>query len=435
MTTSEGDREARRRARLEAQRRARRRTKVRRSPVAALVLGIVVVAAIAAVAIGLLRRDDDEPDEPTFAKATRTGATVVEGAGPVTIGRTPPSYRVVYRLEEFTGPDAVVSTDKVWVRRPFESRLETWSGPPPGKERLSLQVGAFAARRNESTGSPKPVVIGVPPATAPSDVRLEPALQPALDAGLLERREVRKVLDRACQVYRSGSLLNASQLTAPTADEYAESCVDDAGVVLEELLVLDGRIVSRRIATEVEESTNPVVIPSSLFSTGARTLEVKDGGGLVRRMGPGLPPGDFLLIDPASIPAGFEWLGRYNVIPSQPENFSDPSRAGARETSFADVYVRGPDFVVVDQGGTLQGAPPFTVDEASPKVPMGAFGDAEVRLGGGGVEVRAIRPSGQFIRVRGTLPPADLAAVGAALRPTVGDGAMEFFEEPSGPTS
>ena len=387
--------------------------------------GVAAVVGVGAFVVATTSGDDGAEGERR-AKATRTGSTVVRGGERVQIERTPASYRVVYRLEEFTGPKAAFSTDKVWVHRPFESRLETWSGAPPGKEKLSTQVGAFAIRRNESKGA-EAVVIGVPPSSAPSDVRLAPVLTDGEAQGLLEPREVRRVLSRDCQVYRSGQLLSASRLTEPTPDEYTDTCVDAAGIVLEELLVLEDEIVSRRIATAVEEDPS---LDDDLFVTGARTLEVKDGGGLVRRMGEGLPQGEFLLVDAASIPAGFERLGRYNVIPSQPENFTDPTREGARETSFADVYVRGADFVVVDQGGTLGGADPFTEDPDSPRIDLGPYGPAELRLSALGIELRAKRSGGRFVRLRGTLDPRELSRIGATLTPTEGTGPLEFFEEP-----
>jgi hypothetical protein len=392
-----------------------------------LVLGALVLAAAGGVAWAVLR--SDRPDEPERgASITRDGSEEVPGeAGRLELERTPASYRIVYRLEERTAGDVALSTDKVWVRRPFESRLETWRGAPSGDEKVTTQIGRFALRRNESATA-EAVVIGVPPSSAPSDVRLLPVLADAEAAGLLERREVRIVLDRPCQVFRSGQLLSASRLTKATAGEYADSCIDAAGLVLEEVLVLDGAIVSRRIATTVEEDP---ALEDALFETGARTIDVREGGGLVRRMGEGLPPGEFLLYDPASIPAGFERLGRFNVIPSQPENFTDPSRAGLQETSFADVFVRGADFLVIDQGGTLQGADPFTEDPDAPRIDLGPFGSGELPLSTLGAEVRVRRSGGRFLRLRGTLDARAMAAVAARLTPTEGTGPLEFLEEPS----
>lgn len=424
MTT----RDERRRARIEEQRRGRRKQRRAKRKVSPVLVagGVVLVGAVGFGGVQLLG-GDDQPAEPKRAVATRKGSDEVPGEqGRIALVRTPESYRVVYRLEEFTGPEVAFSTDKVWVRRPFQSRLETWRGAPPGNKLLSTQVGAFARRRNESAGA-EAVVLGVPPSSAPSDVRLLPVLADAEKGGFLEPREVRVVLDRPCQVYRSGQLLSASALTKPQEGEYTDTCIDAAGIVLEELLVLEGVVLSRRIAVEVEEDPT---FDEDRFVTGARTLEPADGGGLVRRMTETLPPGEFFVFDPAAIPAGFERLGRFNVIPSQPENFNDPLRAGSRETSFADVFVRGADFLVIDQGGTLQGADPFVEDPVSPRLDVGVHGSAEVRLSTLGVELRVKRSGGRFLRLRGTLSPEELGRIGASLRTVEGAGPAEFLEEP-----
>ena len=395
------------------------------------------MAVAGALALGVgglgywaLAGDGDGGDGDTAgserAAVTRTGSKEVEGAAPVEIERTPAAYRIVYRLEEHGGREVALSTDKVWVRRPFDSRLETWRGAPPGRTRLSTETGSFARRRFEST-SADPSVFGVPPSVAPADVRVLPALVDAEAHGFVERREVREVLGRRCQVLRTGDVLGASVLRKPTAEDHSESCVDAAGLVLEDLLVVGGEVLSRRLAVEVEEDPT---LADDLFRTGARTLEVRDGGGLVRRMGEGLPQGEFFLLDPSAVPAGFERTGRFNVIPSQPENFNDPLRESARETSFADVYVRGADFFVVDQGGTLGGVDPFVEDPAALRTDLGAVGSGEVRLGALGVEVRAKRRGGRFVRLRGTLPVQELSRIGAALRAVEGTGPLEFFEEP-----
>lgn len=421
-------RDERRRLRLEEQRRGRRRKRRAPRKRVPIVAGATVLVALGGALTYSLLRDETPPAAQPRAKVSRAGSIVVPDAPPVALGETLSSYRIVYRLEEYAGPKVAVSTDKVWVRRPFESRLETWSGPPPGTKRLSSQVAQFASRRNVAGEGAEAVVIGVPPSAAPSDIRLSPALALALERGFLVSREVRKVGARTCQVYRSREPLSASSMALPpTSGDYAETCVDAAGLVLEDLLVAGGKTLSRRLAVEVDVA--PDVVPD-LFATGKRTLEVKDGGGLVRRMGEGIPPGEFLLVDPTTIPEGFERLGRFNVIPSQPENFTDPSREAAQETSFADVYVRDADFLVVDQGGTRQGADPFVVDPLAPPVDLGPYGIGETRLSAVGIEVRVKRSGGRFLRIRGSLPPDDLAVVARGLTPTEGAGPLEFLEEP-----
>src|SRR5205823_3628561 len=58
-------------------------------------------------------------------------------------------------------------------------------------------------------------------------------------------------------------------------------------------------------------------------------------------------------------PAGFVETGRYAVVPPQPRTPLDPSARLRLVSGVRDVYVRGADVIVVDQGGTLGGVAPF----------------------------------------------------------------------------
>jgi hypothetical protein len=350
----------------------------------------------------------------------RDGSTEVPGGAPVEIVRTPVSFRVVYRLEEEGKKAVAYTTDRVSVRRPWESRLDTLAGKPPGGKVLSFQAARFGKRVTGASGQDSSA-LDLPPSVPPSDVRLLPVLQAGLDGGELVRREVREVLGRRCQVYRSAQYLSAVVLKPPTDTEFADSCVDEAGIVLEEALVTQGDIVARRIAVEVEEDAS---LSDDLFPDLPSSVPPASGGGLVRKLKPGSsPPGDFFVLD--APPAGFELLGRYTVIPPQADNFSDPTREGARRAGTSDVWVRGVDVLIVDQGGTLRGDPPFTIDEENPKVDLGQFGQGERRLSAVTNEVRVILPSGRYVRVMGTLPPDDLAAVARSLHSVPG-GTLEY---------
>ena len=111
-----------------------------------MVLGAVVLAGAVGFGAVAILRDDDRPKAAARAKATREGSDVVPDAAPVAIMRTPARFRIVYRLEDFTGSTVGYSTDVVSVRRPFESRLETRTGRPPGGEVESFQAARFAKR-------------------------------------------------------------------------------------------------------------------------------------------------------------------------------------------------------------------------------------------------------------------------------------------------
>lgn len=417
------DRDERHRARIEAQRR-RRRGKRRgangRGPSRrALLIGgllFVVVAGGGSAVVLSTRRDESPAPEPTLPP--RSGSDVVEGAPAVEIVRTPATYRVVYRSESGSGESQVVTTDKIWVNRPFQSRLESFTDAPPGTKRLSEEVADFGLRRSAGD-TEAPLVLAVTPQVGAADIRVAPALADAVEAKLVERREVRRVAGRLCQVYRSGTFFSDSVFKAATDEERADSCVDDAGIVLEEVLFAGDRQILRKVAVEVEEGA---VVGRDLFVTGDPTVTVKDGGGFLRQADPTSGPvGEYFDVSP--IPEGFTRRGRYTVIPPQPENFTDPTRESQQLAGTVDVFERGTDFVLVDQGATLRGAEPFRVDPASRMVDAGpVLGPAEVLLGPRGSEVRVARGGGRYMRVYGTLPVSELAAVARTLQPVQGAG-------------
>jgi hypothetical protein len=353
--------------------------------------------------------------------AVVAGFVVVAGCSarekPVDIVRTPSSYRIVYRGESGRGSSAVVTTDKVWVRRPWESRLESWTGAPPGKTLLSTQVASFGRR---VTGGPdsEPLVLDLVPAVPASDVRMQPSLADAIARKLVERRGVRHIAGRTCQVYRTANVL-ADTVYARSGSDAVDSCVDVAGLLLEEVVMAGGKPVSRRVAISVEEDA---AVADELFATTGTPIKVTDGGGFVRQADPAThPEGESFEL--ATPPTGWTFRGRYTVIPPQPHAEVDPSIGSNQLAGTADVYERGADVFLVDQGATLRGADAFKVDRAHPTVDLGPLlGRGEVLIGPRGNEVRVALKGGRYVRVYGTLAVGELAALARELTPVEGTG-------------
>ena len=388
-------------------------------------IGLAVAAALAVVVAvwALVVRDGGGAGDagPDLAPISREGSEEVAG-GVVAPAPAPVSYRIVYRVED-VGPEIGYRTDVVSVRRPWESRLDSRSGRPPGDEELSSQVATFGQRRTHAVGQ-DPVVLELGPALPASDVRTAAVLEPAVAAGRIERREVRRVAGRLCQVYRSGDYLSAVSLSPPAEELHADSCVDGAGLLLEEVLVSEGKPIARRVAVEVEEG---VALADDRFPTGEPTLDASKGGGSLRRLAEGsTPPGPFFVAD--AIPEGFTATGRFSLVPPQAENFGeDGTRQAFQRAGIVDVYVRGIDVLVVEQGATLQGAPPFEPDPTNPTVDLAAFGTGEVRFSALGNSVRAQRAGGRYVQATGTLPHDELAAVLRSLREVPG-GELVFAD-------
>lgn len=322
-------------------------------------------------------------------------------------------YRIVYRLDDRGDPNIEPSTDEVWVRPPFESRLETSSGAAV----QSVQIASIDRLRLGTLE--QPLVIARVPGLAVSAVRIEHVLDDGFDAGLLVEVGRRTILGRPCEVIRSGTLLGAGPLVPITDAEHAETCVDAESIVLEETLFAAGKPTIHRIATEVDTSAD---LDDDLFAVGALTAAVDKGAGSTRPVDPDTGAlGSFWVLPSRAVPRGFTHTGRYSIVPPQSDRFAVPGNP-AIVAGTADVFVRGADFVVVWQGGTAGRVVAYPPTPGARRVDGGALGDGEAVLSALGNEVRFARPHGKFVHVVGTMTVRELSAIARDLRETQGTG-------------
>ena len=127
------------------------------------------------------------------------------------------------------------------------------------------------------------------------------------------------------------------------------------------------------------------------------------------------PPGN----DP---PDGFTRVGRFAIVPPQAERFAASLQDPGIVAGTADVFVRGPDFVVVWQGGTLGGVEAYPPTDGAAAVDGGPVGRGEVLPSALGTELRFPQEGGRFVHVVGTLQADDLRAVARSLVETEGTG-------------
>lgn len=371
---------------------------------------LVVIVVVGAGA--LLFRDGDDP---------RAGSELLD-PGPVAVAtRTPETYRIVYRVESRAAEAYVASTDRLTIRRPFQARVEAATGPPPGEEVLSTTVNAFARLRSGDT------TLAVPPGPAPPDRRTKAFLEEALEHGYAVEAERRRVADRICRVYRLGGDAGASSLARVVDTEAADRtdvCIDEAGLVLEDVTFAAGEVLSRKVAVEVSEDVD---VDDEAFAAGEASMSAREGGGSVREVTADSRPPEATFWELEEVPDGFEHMGRYSVVPPQ-TGFDDPLRRGAIVTSMSDVWVRGADAIVVEQGGTLEGKRPFEDDPNARRVDLGELGEGEVRYSLRASEVRVLTGGGRFLRVGGTLRPSQLLEIARSLEPT-GGGTLTFPDE------
>ena len=237
------------------------------------------------------------------------------------------------------------------------------------------------------------------PGVALGDVRVVTSIDALVDQGLFVVGDRRRALNRECQTYRTGSPLQALKITAPTATDYVDVCLDESGLILEEVVVAGDRVTQRLIATSVQ--IDPA-LDSAAFAIDGPRLPPDQGGAVVtevpRTSSP--TPGYWALDTP---PGGFAHVGRYLI-------------AGA-QSSYVDVYSRGIDLVTVRQGAPA--AEPDLADAGPTRdIELGALGAGQVILRSTGPILVAHPGSEAFVHVTGTLSPADLQAIAGTLRKT-----------------
>jgi len=335
----------------------------------------------------------------------RDGSAVVEGGPAVRLGEPPPSYRVTYRVEQLEDDRVMVREGILTVVRPFQSRFEI--------DRI-LRVAHFAYFGRSQPGDETEVVTPVPSA-APGDVRAD-----ILPLG--EGTETREIIGRRCRVHRFGaSLLDGLFVEG----DRVEACIDADGLVLEEVTTIEGAIVTRRVATAVE--LEPTV-DDDHFELTVRVRTPDEGGGSVREItATSASPGAFWQL--TAPPPGFEHLGRYATVPPQTARLDDEQTRGQYLASVTDVFTRGLDVLVIEQGGTLGQVPPFgahphgrLVDDLGELAATG-----EIVQHPNGAEVRVLIPPGRFVKVSGTMTADELVAVARSLQRTEGQG-LEYVD-------
>ena len=387
-----------------------------------MVLAVVLVGGgIAATVAG---GDDDGPD--VDAAPAGDGREVGEAAddapsrevdGPVEpVGRPPSSYEITYEVEGYADSGVVVDVERRVIRLPYESRVESAGAESPD-EVTFLQIAGFGVLQSSTEAS-----LASEPIIAPGSAHVLPAVV----AELLEwRHEVRTILDRDCQVVRAGGPMDVSELEPPTAEDWADLCVDEDGIVLQEEWAVGGEVFRRRTATALDLSPD---IDDADLSPTAEIPEGVPGGTFVEvTRDSRAPEATHWELD--SAPEGFTLVGRYGFSPPRTDDglsqFEIP-----RVAMILDVYEDGDGgAVVVVNGGTADRSDLFVTGDGPETADLGPLGMADVLRGLRQSEVRVGLDGGRFVRVYGSLPAEDLLALARSLQPNDEPGQVTPVED------
>jgi hypothetical protein len=327
--------------------------------------------------------------------------------GPSTLFSVPTAYHIVYRVTT----DGEVSTEAVWVDRPFESVDVDLAGSPPGDSSYLTMVYRLGAQVTGAGGA-QALDLRVPAEATPADVRPDAIVQAGLRAGLLKMMGHDRFAGRDCTVYRSAAPLRSGPLAAVrSASTYADTCIDSAGLVLREADVKAGHISSERVAVSVAVGAGSV--SGAEFGLSGPKTPVDQGGGAFAPLTlTSWPPGTNWTV--GSLPPGFRELGHFAVIPPQPQAFGQIDTAepnpvglpGSVITEIDDVWVRGTDVIILQEGESLDGAK-FAAPTGIEAVNLGALGSGQVQISGTGTTVTAEPTGGEhFLRLSATLDPS-----------------------------
>ncbi|HMC71083.1 MAG TPA: hypothetical protein VKJ07_18145, partial [Mycobacteriales bacterium] len=262
----------------------------RRRRIVALTSGLVVALGLAAVSWW-----------PSASAPTSS-------AGSFTVAS---AYSVTYAV---TTAGSSPMTERLWVRRPFDSVDITYDGAAPSLVtvyRLGVQVLKAA---NAEAG-----LLHIPAGASPQDVRADVVIPAALRAHRVKLVGRGRVLGRSCQIFRSAAPLRAGALPPlRSGSTYVDTCIDRAGIVLRETQVSAGHRLSDRRAVQVQTG-EPAVASASFDLTGTATPFDSGGGAFTPLTLTSRPPGGSWELQ--HLPAGFQHLGRFAAVPPQPQLF------------------------------------------------------------------------------------------------------------------
>lgn len=349
-------------------------------------LSIVAIGAAAVVTGAAVVPDllGDDPSLPTDVAAS-----------------APRRFTITYRV--VTGE--AETTEVLTVQRPFASRLVVHEGASTKGRVLSERASSLGLLGTSSGARWGRLV--VPPAPASADLRPDVALAAAVGSHLVDDLGPATVLGRPCRRYAVGTTVSGGTLTPIKEGERAEVCIDASGLLLEERWTIKGELVrTRRAVALTSGGTEPLDVPAGQPLTGS---------GLLTRLADNAPV-PFAESVTMRVPEGFAHEGRFAVVPPDLslQDQQTQKESAPKIATVTDVWTRGADLLILDQGAAT-GADPFAPSEVAAPLDLPGFASARLVLDLRASEVRVRLADGGFVRIAATLPPDELIAIARSL--------------------
>lgn len=321
-------------------------------------------------------------------------------------GGAPSSYVVAYR-ENING---AAQWEVLAAQRPFAGSDLTYVGDsqPASDQRPSSGTISTLTGLYSVTPTGVSLVSGRQPGPPSHDIWLPDELSDATSRGVAkDLHKTRSVAGVRCAMYVVVQPPSGPLPALAGAPGHDDICVARNGLVLSESWTYHGKLVETRAAMTVHVGAGwPAELPRPPSTTGAAAASA--AGAVVQ---PDPSPTSFLADPPT--PAGFAAAG-------SPLSFRLPDPQHPTGTVAASViwaYQRGAECITVEAGLEAGGQLPWkSTDTVSRPAGLAAFSTATTALRSDGPEVRIDAGQGRWVRVRGTVPLAELLKFAATLR-------------------
>jgi hypothetical protein len=337
--------------------------------------------------------------------ASLGGGTSDHGALPAVAKGVPIDYRIVY---DVTTPDGTTTEEHI-VHRPFGAEIVTRDANDKVTSERWSALGELVTRSQGAAAVRLDTAIAPSASDSRPDVFVHPLTEvkratPA-GSGVVGGRPCTRSLEPDTVVTQGGAApAGAQDGTLPVR---VTRCSDAQGLVLEERWVSAGGttlLTKRAVELQVGDEVPAIEIPK------ADRLPAAQGNGAVRKVARDAKV-PFAETFHLATPKGFTFVGRYAVVPARIAQSAGQLPADAGIALYTDVWRRGPDLLLLDQGASRSGPPPFVARSKLGPLAVPGVGTADLAMDLRLAEVRFTRPDGGFARVAGTLDPKALVAI------------------------
>ena len=321
----------------------------------------------------------------------------VLGGGIGTGPSRPMSFQILYHDVENVGTGATVRYERLTVQRPFSSSDLRYPSPPGA--RSVPQSGTYFSATELFSVDSRGVhpVSGREPGPGGDDQDLVTQL-PDLEARGLARplSTTLTLAGRTCQEYRL-SEPPAGALTPLSGSDHDDLCITSDGLELAEDWTYHGHLVLHRRAVQVTEGpvrspVTPAPDDRSPQGSGAASAFVTNGAKT------------FLPRPP--VPAGFRRAEEVGFIEPDPQNAQ-----AILASSVTWSFTSGPDVITVEAGTSPPGDLPWATETTrTTSIRLAGLGSATTALRSDGCEIRVDLGNGSWVRIRGTVPLANLVS-------------------------